>query len=89
MLREQAHQNSFIKLARQGIAKDDDLLEKVRIRRLRRQITDAGLRVRCEDLYVTGTFRNLPFARTLRDSPLTQDVVIGHVQYLLDKTATG
>jgi SAM-dependent methyltransferase len=85
-LKEQVHQNSFIKLARQGIAKDDDLLEKVRIRRLRKQIADAGLAVRSEDLYVTGTFRNLPLARMLRDSPLTQDVVIGHVQYLLDKT---
>jgi len=84
-LREQAHQNSFIKLARQGVAKDDDLLEKVRIRRLQGQIAEAGFRVRCEDRYLTRTFRNLPFAHALRDSPLTQDVVIGHVQYLLDK----
>lgn len=85
-LREQVHQNSFIKLARQGVAKDDDLLEKVRIRRLRQQIAAAGFIVRSEDLYVTGTFRRLPIARMLRDSPLTQDIVIGHVQYLLDKT---
>ena len=41
-LREQVTQNSFIKLARQGIAKPDDLLELVRVRRLRAQIARAG-----------------------------------------------
>jgi len=84
-LKEQANENSFIKLAQQGISKHDDLLEKVRIQRLRRQIADAGFIVGTEDLYVTGTFRRLPIARWLRDSPLTQDIVIGHVQYLLRK----
>ena len=84
-LKEQANENSFIKLAQQGISKHDDLLEKVRIRRLRRQIADAGFVVGTEDLYVTGTFRRLPMARWLRDSPLTQDIVIGHVQYMLRK----
>jgi len=38
-LREQVTQNSFIKLARQGVAKPDDLLELVRVRRLRAQIS--------------------------------------------------
>jgi SAM-dependent methyltransferase len=84
-LKEQANENSFIKLAQQGIDKHDDLLEKVRIRRLRRQIADAGFTIGTEDLYVTGTFRRLPIARWLRDSALTQDIVIGHVQYLLRK----
>jgi hypothetical protein len=84
-LKEQADENSFIKLAQQGVRKDDDLLEKVRIGRLRAQIADAGFRVKSEDLYVTSTFRNLPIAEWLRDSSLTQDVVIGHVQYLLEK----
>jgi SAM-dependent methyltransferase len=84
-LREQIEQNSFIKLARQGARKDDDLLEKVRIRRLRRQIAAAGLSIRVEDLYVTSTFRHLPIARWLRTSALTQDIVVGHVQYVLDK----
>jgi ubiquinone/menaquinone biosynthesis C-methylase UbiE len=84
-LREPANANSFIKLAQQGVRKQDDLLEKVRVRRLRRQIAAAGFGLRVEDLYVTRTFRRLPIARWLRDSPLTQDIVIGHVQYVLTR----
>ena len=88
-LREKADENSFIKIARRDGHKHDDLLELVRIRRLRQQIADAGLAVVREDLYVTGTFRRLPqpLSTWLRDSPLTQDVVIGHVQYVLRKAA--
>jgi ubiquinone/menaquinone biosynthesis C-methylase UbiE len=84
-LREKADENSFIKIARANGRKDDDLLELVRIQRLRAQVADAGFRIVDEDLYVTGTFRRLParLARWLRDNPLTQDIVIGHVQYLL------
>jgi ubiquinone/menaquinone biosynthesis C-methylase UbiE len=88
-LKEQANENSFIKLAQKGVRKDDDLLEKVRVGRLRSQIADAGFTVKSEDLYVTSTFRNLPFAAWLRDSALTQDVVIGHVQYLIEKMPGG
>jgi SAM-dependent methyltransferase len=86
-LQEKANQNSFIKIARQNGRKQDDLLELVRVARLRGQIAAAGFSVRLEDLYVTGTFRRLPgrLARWLRDSPLTQDVVIGHMQYALSK----
>ena len=86
-LQEKANQNSFIKIARQNGRKQDDLLELVRVARLRGQIAAAGFSVRLEDLYVTGTFRRLPggIARWLRDSPLTQDVVIGHMQYALSK----
>ncbi len=84
-LREKADENSFIKIARRNGHKDDDLLELVRVERLRRQIADAGLRIVDEDLYVTGTFRRLPAAvtRWLKGSRLTQDIIIGHVQYLL------
>ena len=84
-LREPAHENSFIRDARRGIVKKDDLLEKVRIQRLRRLIADAGLRVVREQLDVTGSVRRLPrpLARWLRDSRLTQDIVIGNVEYVL------
>jgi SAM-dependent methyltransferase len=84
-LRERAHENSFIKIARQNGTKPDDLLELVRIRRLRDQVTTAGFRVLKEDLHLTGTFRALPVPLRdwIRDSPLTQDVAIGHVQYVL------
>lgn len=84
-LHERADENSFIKIARRAGHKEDDLLELVRIGRLRGQVAAAGFRVLQEDLYVTATFRALPgpVMRWLRDSPRTQDVVIGHVQYLL------
>jgi ubiquinone/menaquinone biosynthesis C-methylase UbiE len=84
-LRETAHQNSFIKIARQSGTKADDLLERVRIRRLRGQIAGAGLRTLHEDLHLTGTFRRLPapIRRWMRETPLVQDIAIGHVQYVL------
>ena len=85
MLMEPAHENSFIRDARNGIVKHDDLLEKVRVRRLRAQIAAAGLRIVREELHVTGTVRRLPSAigRWLRDSPLTQDALIGNMEYVL------
>jgi SAM-dependent methyltransferase len=85
-LKERADENSFIKIARADGRKDDDLLELVRIRRLRARIAAAGLRILDEDLYVTGTFRRLPapLMRALRDSALSQDVVIGHDRYRPD-----
>ncbi len=84
-LREPAHENSFIQAARRGEVKHDDLLEKVRVVRLRRQITDAGLRIVREDLHVTGTVRKLParLARWVRNSALTQDVFISSVEYIV------
>jgi len=85
VLREPAHENSFIKDAQNGIVKHDDLLEKVRLRRLRRQIHEAGFRVVHEHLTLIGTVRRMPPAvgRWLRDSPLTQDIVLGNVEYVL------
>ena len=86
-LRERADQNSFIKIARQNGKKADDLLELVRIQRLRGQIAAAGFTTLNEDLYLTGTFRGLPapLRNWIRDTPLTQDIAIGHVQYVLAK----
>jgi SAM-dependent methyltransferase len=85
VLREPADENSFIRAARQGAVKEDDLLEKVRVQRLRGQIADAGLRVVHEHLHVTSTFRKLPapIARWVRDSALTQDIAIGNMEYVL------
>jgi ubiquinone/menaquinone biosynthesis C-methylase UbiE len=86
-LRERADENSFIKIARRSGHKHDDLLELVRVGRLRTQIASAGFSVLMEDLYMTGTFRRLParLARWLRESPMSQDIVIGHVQYVLHR----
>lgn len=84
-LREPAHENSFIRDARKGIDKHDDLLEKVRVTRLRGQIAGAGLRVIREELHVTSTVRKLPapVGRWLRDNPITQDALISNIEYVL------
>ena len=84
-LKEPAHENSFIKAARRGEIKHDDLLEKVRVRRLRAQIAAAGLRIVREELHATATVRRMPapIARWLRDSPLTQDALISNIEYVL------
>ena len=84
-LKEPANENSFIKAARRGEQKADDLLEKVRVTRLRDQIARAGLRIVREDLHVTATVRKLPapLARWLRDSPVTQDALISNMEYVL------
>ena len=88
-LKEPAHENSFIRAAQQGERKHDDLLEKVRVSRLRRQIADAGLHIVREELHATATVRRLPAAlgRWLRDSALTQDALISNMEYVLTRAA--
>jgi SAM-dependent methyltransferase len=89
-LREPANENSFIKAARCGEVKHDDLLEKVRVRRLRSQIEASGLSIVREELHPTATVRRMPgsLGRWLRDSPLTQDALISNMEYVLAKAAT-
>lgn len=84
-LKEPANENSFIKLARQGQNKHDDLLEKVRVSRLRAQIARAGLAVVREELHVTATVRRLPsgLGRFVRDNRLIRDVFISNMEYVL------
>ncbi|MGH9374460.1 MAG: class I SAM-dependent methyltransferase, partial [Vicinamibacterales bacterium] len=90
-LKEPANENSFIKAARRGDVKQDDLLEKVTVARLRQQIARAGLGILREELHVTGTVRRLPapLARWLRDSRATQDVLISNMEYVLTRRGTG
>lgn len=84
-LREPAHENSFIRDARRGVVKHDDLLEKVTVERLRRQIADAGFAVRREELHVTSTVRRMPrlIGRWLGSNPLTQNALISNMEYVL------
>jgi ubiquinone/menaquinone biosynthesis C-methylase UbiE len=86
-LKEPANENSFIKAARRGEKKHDDLLELVTVRRLRQQIRDAGLRIVREELHATGTVRRLPgpIGGWLKGSPLTQDALISNMEYVLAK----
>ena len=84
-LKEPANENSFIKAARRGEVKHDDLLEKVRVARLRAQIAGARLRIVREELHVTATVRRLPapLARWVRNSALMQDALISNMEYVL------
>jgi SAM-dependent methyltransferase len=90
-LKEPAHENSFIKLARSGQRKHDDLLEKVTVSRLRNQIAAAGLRIVCEELHVTGTLRRMPavLGRAIAGSELTRDVFISSMEYVLAPAGSG
>ena len=90
-LKEPAHENSFIQLARKGVSKEDDLLEKVTVTRLRRQIADAGFDVLREELHVTGTIRRLPrfVGNAVRKERLTRDVFISNMEYVLARAGSG
>ena len=91
VLQEPEHENSFIKLAREGRPKHDDLLEKVRIPRLRGHIRQARLRIATEALQVTGTFRRAPapVVRWLRETSFIQDIVVGNIEYVLVRDREG
>lgn len=90
MLKEPANENSFIKLARRGEIKHDDLLEKVRVSTLRAHIAAAGLRIVREELHVTATVRRLPgaLARIVRESDAVRDIFISNMEYVLAHEGT-
>jgi SAM-dependent methyltransferase len=80
--------NTFISLAKRREAKHDDLLQKVTLRRLKRWLRGSGLRCLSQETTVTGFFRRaLPggLRRRLERLPFAQDVMIGHVQFVLEK----
>ena len=91
MLKEPAHENSFIQLAQKGIVKHDDLLEKVTVSSLRSQIAAAGLHIVREELHVTGTIRRLPafLADAVREDGLTRDIFISNMEYVLAHAGSG
>jgi SAM-dependent methyltransferase len=88
LLQEPKEANTFIALAEQGKEKQDDLLQRVTLRRLSAWIRDAGFRLVREDRHVTGFFRRAlpqPARRLLERAPVLRDVMIGHVQCVLVK----
>ena len=88
LLREPREANTFIALAEEGKEKQDDVLQEVTVPRLRAWIAGSGFRLLREDRHVTGFFRRvLPPAvrRALEATPFTQDVMIGHIQCVLQK----
>jgi SAM-dependent methyltransferase len=85
-LKEPAHENSFIRDARNGVWKEDDLLELVTVSGLRQQIAEAGLRIVREELHATSTVRKLPgpIGRWIRESDAIRDVFISNMEYVLE-----
>jgi SAM-dependent methyltransferase len=87
-LKERREANTFVSLAEAGRQKQDDLLQRVTVRRLGEWIRASGFRSLREERYVTGFFRRvLPagLRRRLEQTPWVQDVMIGHIQCLLEK----
>ena len=87
-LEEPREANTFIRLAEQGKRKQDDLLQRVTVRRLASWLESAGFERVREERYVTGFFRrSCPrrVRRWLAETPWAQDVMIGHIQCVLRK----
>ncbi len=87
-LQEPVHENSFIGAAQRGECKHDDLLEPVRLARLRRQIAESGLRVVHEEVHETATVRRAPkpLARLMRANGLVRDIFTSNIEYVLARS---
>jgi SAM-dependent methyltransferase len=87
-LREPKEANTFVALAAEGREKEDDLLQSVTVSRLASWISASGFRLLREDRHVTGFFRRFvpgPLRRLLERTPMARDVMIGHIQCVLQK----
>jgi SAM-dependent methyltransferase len=87
-LQEPREANTFIALAAQGREKQDDLVQSVTLSRLAGWISASGFRLLREDRHVTGFFRRCvpgPARRLLERLPFARDVMVGHVQCVLEK----
>jgi ubiquinone/menaquinone biosynthesis C-methylase UbiE len=88
MLKERKEANTFIALAEQGKEKEDDLLQRVTVRRLTRWVEEAGFRELRAERQLSGFFRRaLPAAlrRRMERLPWAQDVMTSHIQCVLLK----
>jgi SAM-dependent methyltransferase len=88
LLQEPREANTFIALAEQGLEKRDDLLQKVTVKRLAAWVQNAGFRSLREDRHITGFFRRFvpgPLRALMERTPGTRDIMIGHIQCVLEK----
>jgi SAM-dependent methyltransferase len=78
--------SSFVTLARRGEEKVDDLLYRVTVRNLRRNIDLAGFKQLREDLYVSRLATKLlarNLSSVLPNIPLFRDIFVTNMEYLL------
>jgi SAM-dependent methyltransferase len=90
VFREAREESSFLKAALEGQPLRDSLRQRIRVRPLREWIARAGFVVRHEELRITGFFQRAvpgPLRRALGRVPFVQDVMIGHIEYVLEKAA--
>jgi SAM-dependent methyltransferase len=90
VFKERREESSFLKAAQDGKPVSDSLLQRIRVEPLRRWIDAAGFKVRHEELRVTGFFQSAlpaPVRRRLARTPYAQDVIVGHIEYVLDRAA--
>ena len=87
-LKEPLESNTFISLAAQGRDKQDDLLQRVTVRRLGRWLAATKFECIRQEHHVSGHFRRLlpvVIRRGLERLPWVQDVMVGHIQCVLRK----
>lgn len=80
---------SFVTMARRGETKINDLRYHVTLESLRDHIDHAGLRLVREDLHISRLARRkLPSSalRLLRKLPVSRDIIITNMEYLLTRT---
>jgi hypothetical protein len=88
VLRETKEASSFVMQAQQGRVVRDSLLQHITVGRLAGWIEGAGFRRLREDRRVTGFFMRAlpaPLRARLAQTPLVQDVMIGHIECVLVK----
>jgi SAM-dependent methyltransferase len=87
---ERREASSFIRAAQDGQPPSDSLLQRIRVQPLREWIDRAGFVVVREELRLTGFFKRAfpgPLREFLAARPYVQDVMIGHIEYVLEKAA--
>jgi SAM-dependent methyltransferase len=90
LFRDTVGSSSFLKRAQEGQPVPDSLQQLITVGKLARWIAAAGFQTEREEHRVTGFFkRTLPLSwrRRLARVPFVQDVIIGHLEYVLQKPA--
>ena len=88
LFRDPVESSSFLLRARRGERVEDSLRQRVTVRKLSAWIATAGFEVRGQEQRVTGFFNRVlpgPVRRRLAQAPFIQDVMIGHLEYLLQR----